>query len=45
MLKVPLKVRGYQPAALYPVPTLAAVGAFPVALQQGEQQGHRRRRG
>ena len=47
MLQVPLQVGGDQPAALDPVPALAAVGAVPVALQQGEHQAHgaRRRRG
>src|SRR6202034_379705 len=33
MLKMPLKVRGHQATALYPVPSVAAVGVFPVALQ------------
>jgi hypothetical protein len=42
---VPLKVRGHQPAALYPVPSLAAIGAVPVAAEQGEHQGHCRRCG
>ena len=42
---MPLKVRGHEPAALYPVPSLAAIGAVPVAAEQGEHQGHRRRRG
>gem|GEM_PF-2630473 len=42
---MPLEVRGHQPAALYPVPSLAAIGAVPVAAEQGEHQGHRRRCG
>jgi hypothetical protein len=45
MLQVPLKVRGDKTAALYLVPSFAAIRVFPVSLQQGKHQVHRRGRG
>ena len=38
MLQMPLQVRGYQPAALYLVPTGASVRFLPLPLEEREHQ-------